>query len=93
MNSSMLFQGENVKKAKCTENEIIYDLHATVGYIQDPKAGGNLVAHVHVGTTYHHRKEVCPFFLHLSSSYCAIRLSVETLKFHRIVCTDQNYKV
>ncbi|XP_020913872.1 PAN2-PAN3 deadenylation complex catalytic subunit PAN2 [Exaiptasia diaphana] len=54
---SKVEEGENCKKVKCGENEVIYDLHATVGFIQDPKAGGNLVAHVHVGTTYHSRKE------------------------------------
>ncbi|XP_068742423.1 PAN2-PAN3 deadenylation complex catalytic subunit PAN2-like, partial [Montipora capricornis] len=44
-------------KVKCSENEIVYDLLATVGHVQDPKSGGNLVAHIHVGTTYHSRKE------------------------------------
>lgn len=47
---------ENLK-VKCSENEIVYDLLATVGHVQDPKSGGNLVAHIHVGTTYHSRKE------------------------------------
>ena len=37
----------------------MYDLLATVGHVQDLKSGGNLVAHIHVGTTYHSRKEVC----------------------------------
>jgi len=36
----------------------VYDLLATVGHVQDFKSGGNLVAHIHVGTTYHSRKEV-----------------------------------
>ena len=36
----------------------MYDLLATVGHVQDFKSGGNLVAHIHVGTTYHSRKEV-----------------------------------
>ena len=46
------------QKVKCSENEIVYDLLATVGHVQDFKSGGNLVAHIHVGTTYHSRKEV-----------------------------------
>ena len=29
-----------------------------MGHVQDFKSGGNLVAHIHVGTTYHSRKEV-----------------------------------
>jgi len=45
------------QKVKCSENEIVYDLLATVGHVQDFKSGGNLVAHIHVGTTYHSRKE------------------------------------
>lgn len=36
----------------------MYDLLATVGHVQDFKSGGNLVAHIHVGNTYHSRKEV-----------------------------------
>ncbi|XP_048584798.1 PAN2-PAN3 deadenylation complex catalytic subunit PAN2 isoform X2 [Nematostella vectensis] len=48
---------EGDKKVKCGENEVVYDLHATVGYIQDAKHGGNLVTHIHVGPTYHSRKE------------------------------------
>ena len=47
------------QKVKCSENEVVYDLLATVGHVQDLKSGGNLVAHIHVGTTYHSRKEVC----------------------------------
>ena len=43
---------------KCVEGEVVYDLFASLGHIQDPKSGGNLVAHVHVGNTYHQRKEV-----------------------------------
>ncbi|XP_073238938.1 PAN2-PAN3 deadenylation complex catalytic subunit PAN2-like [Porites lutea] len=45
------------QKVKCSENEVVYDLLATVGHVQDLKSGGNLVAHIHVGTTYHSRKE------------------------------------
>ncbi|EDO27269.1 predicted protein, partial [Nematostella vectensis] len=30
---------EGDKKVKCGENEVVYDLHATVGYIQDAKHG------------------------------------------------------
>ena len=51
----LLFQNQ---KARCSENEVVYDLLATVGHVQDFKSGGNLVAHIHVGNTYHSRKEV-----------------------------------
>lgn len=44
-------------KVNVSENEIVYDLLGTVGHVQDLKSGGNLVAHIHVGTTYHSRKE------------------------------------
>lgn len=46
------------QKVKCSEGEVVYDLFASVGHIQDIKSGGNLVAHIHVGTTFHSRKEV-----------------------------------
>ncbi|XP_027041539.1 PAN2-PAN3 deadenylation complex catalytic subunit PAN2-like isoform X1 [Pocillopora damicornis] len=45
------------QKVRCSENEVVYDLLATVGHVQDFKSGGNLVAHIHVGNTYHSRKE------------------------------------
>lgn len=35
----------------------MYELLASVAHIREPKTGGNLVAHVHVGETYHQRKE------------------------------------
>ena len=37
---------------------MVYELLASVAHIRDAKSGsGNLVAHVHVGETYHQRKE------------------------------------
>uniref|UniRef100_H2YM48 USP domain-containing protein n=1 Tax=Ciona savignyi TaxID=51511 RepID=H2YM48_CIOSA len=36
---------------------IEYELFATVAHIDDPRTGGNLVAHVNVGEKYHQRKE------------------------------------
>ena len=44
---------------KCTvrDGEEVYELLASVAHIREPKTGGNLVAHVHVGETYHQRKE------------------------------------
>lgn len=39
------------------EGYLPYSLHATVAHIVDQKTGGNLVAHINVGTTYHKRKE------------------------------------
>ncbi|XP_041478319.1 PAN2-PAN3 deadenylation complex catalytic subunit PAN2-like isoform X1 [Lytechinus variegatus] len=36
---------------------VTYYLHASVGHIRDPRSGGNLVAHINVGKTYHKRKE------------------------------------
>uniref|UniRef100_A0A3B5Q226 PAN2-PAN3 deadenylation complex catalytic subunit PAN2 n=1 Tax=Xiphophorus maculatus TaxID=8083 RepID=A0A3B5Q226_XIPMA len=35
----------------------LYDLVVTVPHIQDARTGGNLVAHIKVGETYHQRKE------------------------------------
>ena len=43
---------------KCSEGEVVYDLLGTIAYVVDPKCGGNLVAHIHVGKQYHSRKEV-----------------------------------
>ncbi|KAF5895017.1 PAN2-PAN3 deadenylation complex catalytic subunit PAN2-like isoform X1, partial [Clarias magur] len=39
------------------EGAAIYDLVVTVPHILDPRTGGNLVAHIKVGETYHQRKE------------------------------------
>jgi len=35
-----------------------YELRSTIAHIDDARTGGNLVAHVNVGKTYHQRKEV-----------------------------------
>uniref|UniRef100_A0A4W3GU88 PAB-dependent poly(A)-specific ribonuclease subunit PAN2-like n=1 Tax=Callorhinchus milii TaxID=7868 RepID=A0A4W3GU88_CALMI len=39
------------------ENTFLYDLVVTVAHVLDPRTGGNLVAHIKVGETYHQRKE------------------------------------
>uniref|UniRef100_A0A3B3DY03 Poly(A) specific ribonuclease subunit PAN2 n=1 Tax=Oryzias melastigma TaxID=30732 RepID=A0A3B3DY03_ORYME len=39
------------------EGASLYDLVVTVPHIQDGRTGGNLVAHIKVGETYHQRKE------------------------------------
>ncbi|XP_072179674.1 PAN2-PAN3 deadenylation complex catalytic subunit PAN2-like [Diadema setosum] len=39
------------------EGYATYYLHASVGHVRDPRTGGNLVAHINVGKTYHKRKE------------------------------------
>uniref|UniRef100_H3BHA3 PAN2-PAN3 deadenylation complex catalytic subunit PAN2 n=1 Tax=Latimeria chalumnae TaxID=7897 RepID=H3BHA3_LATCH len=39
------------------EGTYIYDLMVTVAHILDSRTGGNLVAHIRVGETYHQRKE------------------------------------
>lgn len=36
----------------------MYDLVVTVSHVLDARTGGNLVAHIKVGETYHQRKEV-----------------------------------
>lgn len=38
----------------------MYDLVVTVSHVLDARTGGNLVAHIKVGETYHQRKEVRP---------------------------------
>ncbi|XP_060794532.1 PAN2-PAN3 deadenylation complex catalytic subunit PAN2 isoform X1 [Neoarius graeffei] len=40
-----------------SEGAAVYDLVVTVPHILDPRTGGNLVAHIKVGETYHQRKE------------------------------------
>ncbi|XP_043939602.1 PAN2-PAN3 deadenylation complex catalytic subunit PAN2 [Protopterus annectens] len=39
------------------EGVYIYDLFGTVAHVLDPRTGGNLVAHIKIGETYHQRKE------------------------------------
>lgn len=36
----------------------LYDLVVTVPHVLDARTGGNLIAHIKVGETYHQRKEV-----------------------------------
>ena len=43
---------------KCGEGKVVYDLLGTIAHVLDPKCGGNLVGHIHVGKCYHSRKEV-----------------------------------
>uniref|UniRef100_A0A3P9DUM4 PAN2-PAN3 deadenylation complex catalytic subunit PAN2-like n=1 Tax=Maylandia zebra TaxID=106582 RepID=A0A3P9DUM4_9CICH len=43
--------------AEQAEGASLYDLVATVPHILDAGAGGNMVAHIKVGETYHQRKE------------------------------------
>eukprot|EP00062_Callorhinchus_milii_P026898 gi/632989561/ref/XP_007883715.1/ PREDICTED: PAB-dependent poly(A)-specific ribonuclease subunit PAN2-like [Callorhinchus milii] len=47
------------EKEECDdeENTFLYDLVVTVAHVLDPRTGGNLVAHIKVGETYHQRKE------------------------------------
>uniref|UniRef100_A0A3P9DUW5 PAN2-PAN3 deadenylation complex catalytic subunit PAN2-like n=1 Tax=Maylandia zebra TaxID=106582 RepID=A0A3P9DUW5_9CICH len=47
-------QGDAAEQA---EGASLYDLVATVPHILDAGAGGNMVAHIKVGETYHQRKE------------------------------------
>lgn len=47
----------HTQKCSVKEGEVVYELLASVAHIREPKTGGNLVAHVHVGETYHQRKE------------------------------------
>ncbi|XP_071845900.1 PAN2-PAN3 deadenylation complex catalytic subunit PAN2-like isoform X2 [Apostichopus japonicus] len=39
------------------EGYLPYSLHASLVHVVDPKTGGNLLAHINVGNTYHKRKE------------------------------------
>ena len=40
------------------EGASLFDLVVTVPHILDARTGGNLIAHIKVGETYHQRKEV-----------------------------------
>lgn len=65
---------------------MIYELLASVAHIREPKTGGNLVAHVHVGETYHQRKEgvtTTQFYLFNDFSIVDIE-KVQTVKMDRI---------
>ncbi|KAI9540487.1 poly(A)-specific ribonuclease [Dissostichus eleginoides] len=50
-------EGEELSSAEEEEGASVYDLVVTVPHILDARTGGNLVAHIKVGETYHVRKE------------------------------------
>ncbi|RXN17993.1 PAB-dependent poly(A)-specific ribonuclease subunit PAN2 [Labeo rohita] len=54
---SSLSEGEELTESEEAEGASVYDLVVTVSHIQDARTGGNLVAHIKVGETYHQRKE------------------------------------
>lgn len=50
-------EGDELSAAEEAEGASLYDLVVTVPHILDVRTGGNLVAHIKVGETYHQRKE------------------------------------
>ncbi|XP_029974202.1 PAN2-PAN3 deadenylation complex catalytic subunit PAN2 isoform X1 [Salarias fasciatus] len=50
-------EGEELSASEEAEGAALYDLVVTVPHILDARTGGNLVAHIKVGETYHQRKE------------------------------------
>uniref|UniRef100_A0AAR2LND8 PAN2-PAN3 deadenylation complex catalytic subunit PAN2 n=1 Tax=Pygocentrus nattereri TaxID=42514 RepID=A0AAR2LND8_PYGNA len=50
-------EGEELSAEDEAEGAAVYDLVVTVPHILDARTGGNLVAHIKVGETYHQRKE------------------------------------
>ncbi|XP_015199779.1 PAN2-PAN3 deadenylation complex catalytic subunit PAN2 [Lepisosteus oculatus] len=50
-------ENEELSSEEEAEGAVIYDLMVTVSHILDARTGGNLVAHIKVGETYHQRKE------------------------------------
>uniref|UniRef100_A0A8C1S6V3 PAN2-PAN3 deadenylation complex catalytic subunit PAN2 n=1 Tax=Cyprinus carpio TaxID=7962 RepID=A0A8C1S6V3_CYPCA len=54
---SSLSEGEELTESEEAEGASVYDLVVTVSHIQHARTGGNLVAHIKVGETYHQRKE------------------------------------
>lgn len=50
--------GEELSSEEEAEGAALYDLVVTVPHVLDTRTGGNLVAHIKVGETYHQRKEV-----------------------------------
>uniref|UniRef100_A0A3B3E0C8 Poly(A) specific ribonuclease subunit PAN2 n=1 Tax=Oryzias melastigma TaxID=30732 RepID=A0A3B3E0C8_ORYME len=50
-------EGDELSAVEEEEGASLYDLVVTVPHIQDGRTGGNLVAHIKVGETYHQRKE------------------------------------
>lgn len=49
---------DQLSAAEEEEGAALYDLVVTVSHVLDARTGGNLVAHIKVGETYHQRKEV-----------------------------------
>nr|CAB3264643.1 PAB-dependent poly(A)-specific ribonuclease subunit PAN2 [Phallusia mammillata] len=60
-NQELVVQSDNDwdEPKEATENlEFVeYELYCTVAHVNDPRTGGNLVAHINVGKTFHQRKE------------------------------------
>ncbi|TKS76690.1 PAB-dependent poly(A)-specific ribonuclease subunit PAN2 [Collichthys lucidus] len=50
-------EGEELSAAEEADGASLYDLVVTVPHVLDARTGGNLVAHIKVGETYHQRKE------------------------------------
>ncbi|XP_048097252.1 PAN2-PAN3 deadenylation complex catalytic subunit PAN2 isoform X2 [Alosa alosa] len=50
-------EGEELSAAEEAEGASVYDLVVSVSHVLDARTGGNLVAHIKVGETYHQRKE------------------------------------
>uniref|UniRef100_A0A3B5M4Q0 PAN2-PAN3 deadenylation complex catalytic subunit PAN2 n=1 Tax=Xiphophorus couchianus TaxID=32473 RepID=A0A3B5M4Q0_9TELE len=50
-------ESDEISAADEADGVSLYDLVVTVPHIQDARTGGNLVAHIKVGETYHQRKE------------------------------------
>uniref|UniRef100_A0A672IUC8 USP domain-containing protein n=1 Tax=Salarias fasciatus TaxID=181472 RepID=A0A672IUC8_SALFA len=52
-----LYVCDQLSASEEAEGAALYDLVVTVPHILDARTGGNLVAHIKVGETYHQRKE------------------------------------
>ncbi|XP_028309280.1 PAN2-PAN3 deadenylation complex catalytic subunit PAN2 [Gouania willdenowi] len=50
-------EAEELSAPEEEDGAFLYDLVVTVPHVLDARAGGNLVAHIKVGETYHQRKE------------------------------------
>ncbi|XP_061629122.1 PAN2-PAN3 deadenylation complex catalytic subunit PAN2 isoform X2 [Phyllopteryx taeniolatus] len=50
-------EGEELSGTEEADGASLYDLVVTVPHVLDARTGGNLVAHIKVGETYHQRKE------------------------------------
>ncbi|XP_051913927.1 PAN2-PAN3 deadenylation complex catalytic subunit PAN2 isoform X1 [Hippocampus zosterae] len=50
-------EGEELSGGEEADGVALYDLVVTVPHVLDARTGGNLVAHIKVGETYHQRKE------------------------------------